>query len=88
MLSNQLKRQDEEIKALVSKTEASERLDKETTTTTKNEMLTEGELSIVEDSDRVQELQDHIGNTSFTSYIIKINVHGTWFSIDFSPPSE
>jgi hypothetical protein len=34
-------------------------------------------ILIVEDSDRVQELQDHIGNTSFTSYIIKINVHGT-----------
>lgn len=29
MLSNQLKRQDDEIKALVAKTEASERLDKE-----------------------------------------------------------
>lgn len=29
VLSNQLKRQDEEIKALVSKTEASERLEKE-----------------------------------------------------------
>ena len=48
-------------------TEASERLDKETTTTTKNEMLTEGELSIVEDTDRVRELQVHIGDTSFTS---------------------
>ena len=29
MLSNQLRRQDDEIKALVAKTEASERLDKE-----------------------------------------------------------